>query len=263
MIGKNLRKMFPNWINVVCFLVGGVALAGVLHQMSTLRRSTWAHWKQMSCPSNLKTIGLGMMQYAQDNDEMLPPRQNNSEVYGSTVSWRAIIWRRGNNGAAYCCPINPAATDEDNEDGNDLEQDGFSRSYAVNSTNDGRHGFGPFADRFLLGLSVSQIKRPELVVGVVETTAAFNDFNLLFPEGFTHVRDLNDRTGYLFSGHNGVANYLYMDGHVKAMPPMAMLDEKAKFNPWTIDGAPFLPGDAKKARTILEFSEKQSEEGTK
>ena len=255
MISNNLRKLFPNWINVGCFLVAISAFLLLIYQFRDFGRRTW---DKTNCVDNLKKVGVAMSQYTQDYDDVLPPRQNNSGIDGAAVSWRSILHSYVKSDVAYRCPINPLGADADSDVGNDLELDGFSRSYAVNSTSDGRYCFGPFADRYWGKLRLNKIKRPELVVGVVETTAAFNDFNILFPQGFARESSVNRRVGYLFSGHKGSANYLYMDGHVKPMRPLDMLDSTVKFNPWTIEGAPFSSSDQEKAKRVLEFSEKQS-----
>src|SRR4051794_17055747 len=44
--------------------------------------------RRASCSSNLKQIGLGIMQYAQDNDEMMPSRREALQ----TDSWRTQIF---------------------------------------------------------------------------------------------------------------------------------------------------------------------------
>ena len=49
--------------------------------------------RQASCSSNMKQIALGIMQYSQDYDEMLPPSRNNS-VANRATPWHYLIQRR-------------------------------------------------------------------------------------------------------------------------------------------------------------------------
>lgn len=71
---------------------------------------------------------------------------------------------------------------------------------------------------------------------MVEDTATYADFSVTYP-GFA------GSIGYLFSGHTGFANYLFCDGHVKSLRPLATIDASAggsnAVNMWTLDNSPF------------------------
>lgn len=71
--------------------------------------------RRTSCQSNLKQIGLGMMQYAQDYDETLPAWYNGpSNVSNSTTSWKwnDSIYPYVKSEQVFTCPIDGAPNNE-------------------------------------------------------------------------------------------------------------------------------------------------------
>src|SRR5262249_53156274 len=63
--------------------------------------------------SNMKQIGLGLMQYAQDNDEYFPVRYGSSNpgdfIDGRQRTWKDMLMPYIKNRDVYRCPSNPAA----------------------------------------------------------------------------------------------------------------------------------------------------------
>ncbi|WP_119324223.1 DUF1559 domain-containing protein [Capsulimonas corticalis] len=249
MIQKWLRRAFPNTVNVGCFIAAICVFfpfAVVLYRVTTYAA---ARSKQARCEKQLIQIGIGMQQYSEDYDSVLPPRQTLG-ANGTLVSWRVLVNPYIKSKTMFECPSNPMAGEDD------IEHDGFHRSYAVNSTS-GEQAFGPFADRFSPGLALSKIKHPESVIAIVESTAAFNDFNVLSPGGFACPMNPNADTGNLFSGHVAETSVLYCDGHVRTRSPHD-LEPNHAVNSWTTDGAPFSPVDRAKAARVMGYSERQN-----
>lgn len=58
--------------------------------------------RRASCSSNLKQIGLGLLQYAQDYDGLMPASQQN--VPGGTLSWPTIMQAYIKNEQVFVCP---------------------------------------------------------------------------------------------------------------------------------------------------------------
>src|SRR4028119_90287 len=65
--------------------------------------------RRASCQSNLKQIGLGLMQYAQDSDERLPLRRFAPIVAPNwdDSSWRTVIQPYVKSTQVLVCPSNP------------------------------------------------------------------------------------------------------------------------------------------------------------
>lgn len=204
-----------------------------------------------SCESNLKLLELGMIQYEQDYDQRLPLRQMNAP---HLVSWRALIYPYLKSKTIYVCPSDPAAKWPD------VEQDGFMRSYAVNSSTGGNSG-GPFSDNHPR-LALVYASTPASTIALVESTAAFNDFNPLFPAAFAQPTRQGYRTGHLFAGHQGMTNMMFLDGHCKSIKPDQLFPGNSLYgrrNPWTIDGSAFSPADQATAKSTLEYAGTQDQ----
>ncbi|BDI28969.1 hypothetical protein CCAX7_10200 [Capsulimonas corticalis] len=194
--------------------------------------------RQISCASNEKQIGLAIMQYVQDYDEKYPAREYN----GGAVSWRNVVFPYVKATGVFRCPSNKSST---NNGG-----DGYPISYGANynsspyfNTDFGNmypstpyNGTALFANTDGPGVAMASVDAPAQVIAVLEMTN----------EGYADANILNHYTGAnndLFAGHNGVSNYLFADGHVKALKPMATIFPcgSAPVNYWTVDNAPF-PG---------------------
>jgi prepilin-type N-terminal cleavage/methylation domain-containing protein/prepilin-type processing-associated H-X9-DG protein len=63
--------------------------------------------QQTTCLSNLKELGLAVLMYCSDNDQMLPPNAVTSPT-GATWAWGYIIYPYVNNAGIYLCPTDPA-----------------------------------------------------------------------------------------------------------------------------------------------------------
>lgn len=68
--------------------------------------------RRSSCQSNLKQIGLGLMQYTQDYDEMLPygwygPDGNDSTPNGVRYKWMDVAYPYVKSTQVFSCPSDP------------------------------------------------------------------------------------------------------------------------------------------------------------
>ena len=88
--------------------------------------------RQTACSSNLKQIGLTLIQYAQDNDEAMVPSA--ITVGGATSTWRGLTLPYSNSARLYICPSNTLSSGGTTGD-NDASGTGtFSVSYGANGT---------------------------------------------------------------------------------------------------------------------------------
>ncbi|MCW3060036.1 MAG: prepilin-type N-terminal cleavage/methylation domain [Capsulimonas sp.] len=204
--------------------------------------------------SNPKQIGLAMLQYAEDNEQYLPPRQAYTGYNHELVSWRRILYPYVKNEAIYQSWENGAAKEPD------LEHDGYNRSYAVNSTTVARPGAsGPFSDVYGGKSKLQDIKNPAATALLTETTAAYNDINVTLPEAFTSEFGHGKNRGALYAGYQSKSAYLFADGHVKGWKPQDTLSVNGK-NLWTRDNSDFSSTETAAASAVLQYSQDHYQE---
>jgi hypothetical protein len=236
---------------ILFFAVVAAVLFPVIMPVHSYNRS-------ISCLSNMKLIGLGLAQYEQDYDNRLPSRQTVNAA-GKLLSWRLALFPYIKSTRVFQCPSDPAAGLPD------VEHDGFPRSYAVNSTNAAAAQAcdevsqctqGPFARP---SLDVSEVPSSGAdSIALVESSAAFDDFNLLLPGAFTYPPHPNTITGHLF-GHVGFTNCGFIDGHAKALAMTeASLGGPSTPDLWTVDNAPLPPSQRATALKVMQYGKTQS-----
>jgi len=193
--------------------------------------------RQTSCASNEKQIGLAITQYVQDYDEKYPAREYN----GDADTWRIGVFPYVKATGVFSCPSNPSGTKK-GLDGYPISYGGNYNSSPYFNQDWGNmypgyiNGTGVFADAKGPGVALASIDSPAQVIEVLEMTN----------EGYSDANILNHFTGAnqdLFAGHTGTSNYLFCDGHVKALRPLATIAPcgSAPVNYWTVNNAPF-PG---------------------
>ena len=179
--------------------------------------------RQVSCSSNMKQLGLAFMQYTQDYDETLPPcRLMDGWVNpyysnaSNTCDWKPLLQPYVKNTQIYRCPSNS------NEDQSGADSSGrsggFYHNYAYPTRGaDPSDGFG-----YQVGStkSMAAIDSPSQVFQLVEWNGSGPDWNVFY-----------DVAGQkAFYGHTGMANFLYVDGHVKALRWRAAVAEPSGFS---------------------------------
>ena len=193
--------------------------------------------RRATCQSNLKQIGLGLIQYCQDNDETLPTDYYPSGRANGT--WRTCIMPYIKSTQIFVCPSETTKNATP-------ALDGLPSSYACSLPNGanprnpwvtvGSGGpFGCYAGPTACYTYVptSLIASPAQVIGVTEMVNA----------------NQVGRVEYYFSSgpgaydlqflHLGMANFLFMDGHVKALSPLSTINGPgSQVNLWSITNAP-------------------------
>lgn len=228
--------------------------------------------RRASCQSNLKQIGLGILQYTMDNDERYP-YPNSDEVGGANTrtyyidgfgpyqatgndwpSWRSQIYTYVHSAEVYACPSAPR-TDAANKLSTERVPSStvayFPVGYGFNGGNPSPTELGgqqPVygANVASYSLSALRVANPIQTILVYETShvnhpyPSWNTFldgdgtntSCPSPSSTTGIMPLS----YWWAGHLGTGNYLFADGHVKAMKPSQTHTPK---NMWTVgdDGA--------------------------
>ena len=214
--------------------------------------------RQTSCLSNEKQMGLGVLQYVQDYDEMFPKAQSKDQYNnGWANSWAIVTQPYVKSYAVFRCPSDPD-TELVNSTWNWA---GVGISYTVNMDSNyvgstwiryGPFGMGSGApgDFWVYdSLSLADINRAADSIMIAERhngdlrtlnapcncTNYHSGFNRLswapalsgasakIPNGTlpTTAAYPNGPNGAVSGRHGEMANFIFTDGHVKAMKPAA------------------------------------------
>jgi prepilin-type N-terminal cleavage/methylation domain len=186
--------------------------------------------RQTTCLSNEKQIGLGILQYVQDYDETMPISgwRNITAPDGaaSCYSWRYAVQPYIKNAGITLCPSyerpneplwSPCGTNSMDS------RAGVVRSYAGTLT----WAHPDFAD----GLKIAAVPRPAGIIMVLESRYEYPDMGT-----WTVAWDANwiGPGKGAFTSHHGKSNYLFFDGHVKALNPCSTF---GKLN-WNLGDTP-------------------------
>jgi prepilin-type processing-associated H-X9-DG protein len=165
--------------------------------------------RRSSCQSNLKQIGIGLTQYAQDFDERLPAVATGGGAFPSSpYGWADGIQPYIKSNAVFQCPSET--------NGNAPSTDPLDRGYTDYAYNLGLgRGAGGTT---CLGVLLSQIEKPSLTLAVLETIVTGNQGKAFCSQagggGSTNV-GLASSTGPDWKRHLEGSNYAFADGHVK------------------------------------------------
>ena len=183
--------------------------------------------RRSSCQSNLKQIGLGIAQYAQDYDERLPGRVTGAGY--EAQSWRRVTQPYVKSAQLFSCSSNPFNTKQpwDSMDaeltyaGLPLTEPRFGISYVCNGNPTNIAGNPPMAFNGTALAAVTDTARTILVTEGGD--APFSEAATSFGASFGSI---------MFKGHLQTANFLFADGHVKALKPIAT---GSPINMWNIE----------------------------
>ncbi|MEO7717113.1 MAG: DUF1559 domain-containing protein [Capsulimonas sp.] len=218
--------------------------------------------RQTSCASNMKQLGLAFLQYTQDYDEIMVPR-NNGNV--GQYSYLDILQSYVKSGQVTQCPSNP----EHNyitccgapPDSKSYVSYGANAAQRYGRDGSGQYlsgplgdGKGPFLD---VPAAIASFQAPAQLIALVESTSMFTDFDPNISGGFNawdQPTPNSPNVGNLFAGHTGMANFLFIDGHVKAMKPLATLDQTSggsgQTNLWLSDSSNYGTAPGQPAKTL-------------
>lgn len=184
--------------------------------------------RQTTCLSNEKQLGLGVLQYNQDYDETFPLMKvyDASATFGGNGSetdywWSQAIYPYVKSANVYICPTNPDPGPVCPNRATFSPQ--IHQSYVVNTRVLQPHGWWGGGDT--KASIIAGIDAPAQKVLICEETANFfGGPDYMWPES-----SASDMKTFGFAGHNGVENYLFCDGHAKAMKPV---NTATPFNMW-------------------------------
>ena len=181
--------------------------------------------RRSSCQSNLKQIGLGLLQYTQDYDEKLPRSRMNGVILpdGSnpgSVPWHFVIQPYVKSYQLFKCPSNTATGSMDRS--NNLVPKSYVSNGGDTSQDVARFGgVRPMANTN--GAALAEIDAPAQLLLVGEHADRAD------PEFFAV-----STTSINFQNHLGTTNFLFADGHVKSMRPTQTVNP---VNMWNVSNA--------------------------
>jgi prepilin-type N-terminal cleavage/methylation domain-containing protein/prepilin-type processing-associated H-X9-DG protein len=196
--------------------------------------------RRASCQSNLKQIGLGIMQYTQDYDERLPGRFVGYDSGVTNVTWKTVIAPYIKSTQLFACPSNTRNAN--------IGGDGFPESYSCNgydtdTANSANAVVGGRSPMPLISDSSPANRsggRALAEMNDVARTILVSEYSGPATEMPVHI-GVNDFLTWfgnaggapgVFPGHLGTVNFLFADGHVKALKPSATGNSA---NMWTIE----------------------------
>lgn len=208
--------------------------------------------RRSTCQSNLKQIGLGLMQYTQDYDETLPsmsfgPDSNASDAT-ARYKWMDAVYPYIKSEQVFDCPSTRGTIDtKDYVYRGDNYRYG---SYTMNAqSNDAGSptppasryaGYAPGAANYYT-VTVSQIVEPTSTIWAMD--GSFRD-NFYFRTGYSdgsalYIEYPTGKPRHIHMGaerHLQTMNILWCDGHVKAQPLDSLLTKKGSvFTQWSIE----------------------------
>ena len=223
--------------------------------------------RRSSCQSNLKQIGMAQMQYSQDYDEMICPSfiRDSAGVFSGT--YNALVWPYLKSSQVFACPSNSynMCSDYTVVPPGSGAPNPFPVSYAVNShfqpqfvyTNcaTGSCTNGAPMQRLRIGsnspMNMSMVQQPSVCIAVSEAIgnnggpASCSAGGATIFGGSAELDITASGTANPFFGHFGRPNFLFMDGHVKAL---RLTDTFGTVDMWSVD-----PANSLKAAAIANF----------
>jgi prepilin-type N-terminal cleavage/methylation domain-containing protein/prepilin-type processing-associated H-X9-DG protein len=212
----NLKKIKSGFTLIELLVVIAIIsiLAAILFPVFARARE---NARRSSCQSNLKQIGLGLIQYSQDYDEKLVPWRN----VGTTpnIRWIDAVQPYVKSRQLFTCPSNVGANREFDNGG----------SYAANIQNDyaTTGNQPPFSTvenpATPIVRALAQIQSPATTVWVADGKGIGDSYIFYWDNGAAGITGNPQEAGRYCSGNRIVethlerTNVLWCDGHIKSM----------------------------------------------
>jgi len=202
--------------------------------------------RRAACGSNEKQIGLGLIQYIQDNDEYFARRNNGDApqnlINGHRFTWKDAIYPYIKSKGVFMCPSNPSAQKPEQVyspgAGHDVDAD-YAAGYCMflpDAFLASKMGHGAADPQPLAG-----IDQPSNSLLILETSYKFADcgpyqgYNEPATDGGAYPGPSEWNSGH--AKQRG--NIIYMDGHVKYTRLVQTFVETGGINQWRYNKADF------------------------
>ena len=168
--------------------------------------------RRSSCQSNLKQLGLGVMQYVQDYDGFYPYVRVLSTP---KINWGQSIYPYVKSTQLFRCPSNTTNDYVNGMGSNGPDYPVIPSSYSMND----RMGAANFPSTVPAPLHESALDKSAQKIVVAESS--FTSPATAPTPLYGYWNWSTEWVTYGFAGHLGTANYLFFDGHVKSLRPTA------------------------------------------
>lgn len=185
-----------NWswpVRISSVIVVGLVAAILYPVFAPRRQFPRGH---VSCISNLKQIGLGLIQYSQDYDERFPP----VAAHGAAFGWADAIYPYIKSNQVFQCPVEP------NGGQHDPRLSGYTDYWFNAQLSEG---------------ALRNISEPARLLAAGDGNDGTDLTNARYSLSALPPQWISDTNSPLYR-HLGTANYLFADGHVKAMKPTSI-----------------------------------------
>ena len=216
--------------------------------------------RRASCLSNMKQIGLGVMQYTQDFDEKLPYLSPNNALanrsdmqlpdgrgFSGRWAWPLQLYPYIKSQQVFVCPSDPNPNNGFNDNGTDNPHvndwgEPFPNSYAINEMVVVPTEWAGAPHNYS-AISLAGVPRPASVYLLGDARPGYQTFfNEWWEPGFNRMRYSGSCGGVTDSGgavnvtgtltdecarHLGGGVIVYLDGHAKWSPHSRMMKENA------------------------------------
>lgn len=203
--------------------------------------------RRSSCSSNLKQIGIGIMQYNQEYDEKMPSgRMSPTKADQAGGAWPNLLQPYIKSYDLFRCPSNArsGAFMNDSQDPAPNGPKTVPVSYTAPIEAGGSNA--AFGGRELEGPSLADFVAPSSTITVTESNSDNTDMRLT-NDSWTGTNAVGSGGGTaLFVGHLSTMNVLFADGHVKSMRPLATISNtmggSGSVNMWNRHAVDWLTG---------------------
>jgi len=205
--------------------------------------------RRAACASNMRQLGMGILQYIQDNDEAFPIGNSSDSYYNQGAGWGGSIYPYVKSVGVFRCPDDPTETVSS------VSPPLVPVSYGFN--------------RLLAGQTLAALNAPTQTVGLFECqdiqTDVTSPLETLSPAGSGPAGNQNGFLGCVSKNiclggryetgpmgqpassigtdagnsgrHMGLSNYLLADGHVKALRGTSVSGGDTALSPTSPAGA--------------------------
>ena len=253
---KNVKSAFT-LIELLVVIAIIAILAAILFPVFARARE---NARRSSCSSNLKQIGLGIIQYAQDYDERMPSgRMSEANADNVGGAWPILLQPYIKSIQLFSCPSNSRNSDFMND--SQFPAPNGPRIVPVSyiaQIEAGGNG-AAFGARGAVGPNLADFATVSQTLAVVDGNTGSTDFRTT-NDNWTGTGALatGNAPGLpaLFVGHLSTFNALFADGHVKSMKPLQTISTtmggSGSINMWNRQGVDFTdPTYVTRTRTAL------------